>query len=131
MKENLVEATMLALQGKLKVESYRNGRYVEDDPESKKALLNLIKNHPEDIVPLNHDDFCTVFKYKGYFVELRPETMTDENKGELQMDFVVFENEKDLNTDYELNVCNEYSNILDAKQYWNFVKDCIVNISNR
>lgn len=131
MKKSLVEATMLALQGKLKTEGYNNGRYVENDPESEEALLNLIKNHPVDIVPVYDEANCTIFKYKDYFIELRPETMTDENEGTLEMDFAVFENENDLNTDYNLNVYSEYWDILDTEKYWSFVKDCIADLENK
>ena len=128
--EKLVEATMLALTGKLKNEGYRNGRYVENDPESEEALKNLRKSHPSDIIQLGGDGSDT-FKYKDYFIELRPETTVDDNEGTLEMDFVVFENEDDMGTDYDLNICNDYADILHLAKYWSFVKKCIEdNVKN-
>ncbi len=122
--EKLVEATVLALTGKLKNEGYRNGRYVENDPESEEALKNLRKNHPSDIIQLGGDD-SDIFKYKDYFIELRPETTVDDNEGTLEMDFAVFENEDDMGTDYDLNICNDYADTLNPAKYWSFVKKCI------
>ena len=66
------------------------------------------------------------FQYEDLFVELRTETLTDENNC-WEMDFAVFESEKDMNTDYDLNIAEEYYNIENAEEYWNYVKDIISN----
>lgn len=66
------------------------------------------------------------FQYEDLFVELRTETLTDES-GNLEMDFVVFESEEDMNTDYELNIVNDYYNIENPQKYWEYVKDIINN----
>ena len=111
-----------------KTESFVDGRYAED--VYTEQIDNVLKNYPKDVTCLD-DDQC--FKYKDLYVELRPETTTDVNDVP-EMDFVVFETEEDMNTDYEQNIGVDYYDISDANKYWQYVKDycdAIIKSSNK
>ena len=64
---------------------------------------------------------CGCFKYKDLYIELREETITDIN-GIYEMDYAVFENEEDMNTDYELNIMTDYMSIENAIEFWQYLK---------
>lgn len=65
----------------------------------------------------------STFIYKGLFVELREETIKSYEDNILQMDFVIFETEEDLNTDYEMNIGVGYYEIENAEKYWDYVRN--------
>ena len=81
-------------------------------------LFEKIKeNVPVDIKHIG--DNC--YTYKGLFIELRPETIFTDNTPP-EMDFVVFETEEDMNTDYELNMGVDYLPMTPYYRYWEGVK---------
>lgn len=117
------DATIKAILDKLKNSGYG---VLEESKESDKQdketlaedLFEKIKeNVPVDIKHIG--DNC--YTYKGLFIELRPETIFTDNTPP-EMDFVVFETEEDMNTDYELNMGVDYLPMTPHYRYWEGVK---------
>ena len=124
---NLLEATALFLEGKLKTESYYHSLENYNEQEANEAYRNLVRQHPADIKPRNDSDDCEVFDYKdGLVIELHPETMTDENKGKLEVDYAIFDSEEDRKNGYDWNILVDFGDILKPDKYWNIVKEWAV-----
>ena len=70
------------------------------------------------------------FQYEDLFIELRTETLTDENNC-WEMDFAIFKSIEDMNTDYDLNIADDYWNIENSKEYWEHIQDIINTIRFR
>lgn len=67
------------------------------------------------------------YKYNGYFIELRLETLNEDN----EIDFVIFESEEDLNKDFELNILNDYYDINNAKEFWQYIAQRVKHIKEK
>ena len=60
------------------------------------------------------------YEYKGLYIELRPDTIFTDNTPP-EMDFAIFEDEEDMNTDYELNIGTGYAAMTPYYRYWEAV----------
>lgn len=115
--EKLTEATMRALQGKLNEGWTADGRDCWDVYE--KELNALVKNAPDTFKPYGEYNF--IYTPKNVYVALRPETLTDENDGKPEMDFVIFATADDMISDYDSNIGIDWQDISDPEKYWEYV----------
>lgn len=95
--------------------------------DEEKLYDNIFSNPPTEFKYFGGSTFI----YKGLFVELRKETIKTYEDYIFQMDFAIFETEKDLNTDYEMNIGVGYYKMQSYEKYWNYVKDFCDNILKR
>lgn len=116
-KDKLTEATMRALQGKLNEGWTADGRDCWDVYE--KELNALVKNAPDTFKPYGEYNF--IYTPKNVYVALRPETLTDENDGKPEMDFVIFATADDMTSDYDSNIGIDWQDISDPEKYWEYV----------
>lgn len=84
--------------------------------DTDKALEDILNNVPVEVKHLG--DYA--YEYKGLYIELRPDTIFTDNTPP-EMDFAVFEDEEDMNIDYELNIGTGYAAMTPYYRYWEAV----------
>lgn len=98
-----------------------------NEEEQEEMLTNIYEEATKQNFEPLEDIGSTCYKYNGYFIEIRLETLNEDK----EMDFVIFESEEDLNTDYELNILNDYYNINNAKEFWQYIAQSVKHIKEK
>ena len=84
--------------------------------DTDKLLEDILNNVPVEVKHLGN----YAYEYKGLYIELRPDTIFTDNTPP-EMDFAIFEDEEDMNTDYELNIGTGYAAMTPYYRYWEAV----------
>ena len=84
--------------------------------DTDKLLEDILNNVPVEVKHLGN----YAYEYKGLYIELRPDTIFTDNTPP-EMDFAVFENEEDMDIDYELNIGTDYAAMTPYYRYWEAV----------